>query len=93
MRFLLMRHTALYLSLVATIAALVGQHIVRRLIILFGRASLIVFILAGTIFISAVSLGKHVHFLDQGCVQSHLDCLIVRLRLDCSDFELSYLVL
>ncbi|XP_058785115.1 sulfite exporter TauE/SafE family protein 3-like [Vicia villosa] len=48
---------ALYLSLVATIAALVGQHIVRRLIILFGRASLIIFILAGTIFISAVSLG------------------------------------
>lgn len=46
-----------YLTLVATIAAVVGQHIVRRLIILFGRASLIIFILAGTIFISAISLG------------------------------------
>jgi hypothetical protein len=56
--------TALYLSLVATIAALVGQHIVRKLIILFGRASLIIFILAGTIFISAISLGKHGHFSD-----------------------------
>ncbi|CAL0327287.1 unnamed protein product [Lupinus luteus] len=48
---------ALYLTLVATIAALVGQHIVRRLIILLGRASLIIFILASTIFISAISLG------------------------------------
>ncbi|XP_015945726.1 sulfite exporter TauE/SafE family protein 3 [Arachis duranensis] len=48
---------AAYLTLVATIAALVGQHIVRRLIILFGRASLIIFILAGTIFVSAISLG------------------------------------
>lgn len=42
----------------ATIAAFVGQHIVRRMIILFGRASLIIFILAFTIFVSAISLGK-----------------------------------
>ncbi|KAG5018763.1 hypothetical protein AAZX31_06G078400 [Glycine max] len=48
---------ALYFVLVATIAAFVGQHIVRKLIILFGRASLIIFILASTIFVSAVSLG------------------------------------
>ncbi|XWS26312.1 hypothetical protein CRYUN_Cryun26dG0021300 [Craigia yunnanensis] len=48
---------ALYFTSVATIAALVGQHIVRRLIIVFGRASLIIFILAFTIFVSAVSLG------------------------------------
>ncbi|KAK8980250.1 hypothetical protein V6N11_061464 [Hibiscus sabdariffa] len=48
---------ALYFTAVATVAALVGQHIVRRLIILFGRASLIIFILASTIFVSAVSLG------------------------------------
>ncbi|KAB2619265.1 hypothetical protein D8674_015134 [Pyrus ussuriensis x Pyrus communis] len=48
---------AVYLTAVATVAALVGQHIVRRLIILFGRASLIIFILAFTIFVSAVSLG------------------------------------
>ncbi|BAT78310.1 hypothetical protein LR48_Vigan561s004600 [Vigna angularis] len=46
-----------YFSLVAVIAAVVGQHIVRKLIIIFGRASLIIFILASTIFISAVSLG------------------------------------
>ncbi|KAM1312998.1 hypothetical protein ACFX2F_017078 [Malus domestica] len=48
---------AVYLTAVATVAALVGQHIVRRLIILFGRASLIIFILAFTIFVSAISLG------------------------------------
>ncbi|XP_058074343.1 sulfite exporter TauE/SafE family protein 3-like [Magnolia sinica] len=48
---------ALYFVLVATIAAFVGQHVVRKLIILLGRASLIIFILAFTIFVSAISLG------------------------------------
>ncbi|MED6159414.1 hypothetical protein PIB30_042110, partial [Stylosanthes scabra] len=48
---------ALYFTLVATIAAMVGQHIVRKLIDIFGRASLIIFILASSIFISAVTLG------------------------------------
>lgn len=48
---------AIYFVVVATVAAWVGQHVVRRLIIILGRASLIIFILAGTIFISAISLG------------------------------------
>ncbi|KAL6344489.1 hypothetical protein AAG906_002394 [Vitis piasezkii] len=48
---------AVYLVLVATIAAFIGQHVVRRLISILGRASLIIFILAFTIFISAISLG------------------------------------
>ncbi|KAF5748247.1 hypothetical protein HS088_TW04G00199 [Tripterygium wilfordii] len=48
---------ALYFVAVATFAALVGQHIVRRMIIMLGRASLIIFILAFTIFVSAISLG------------------------------------
>ncbi|CAN8287846.1 unnamed protein product [Cochlearia groenlandica] len=48
---------ALYLLIVATIAAWVGQHVVRRLIAVLGRASLIIFILASMIFISAISLG------------------------------------
>lgn len=48
---------ALYLVLVATIAAFVGQHVVRRVINILGRASIIIFILASTIFISAISLG------------------------------------
>ncbi|CAO2825916.1 unnamed protein product [Amaranthus hypochondriacus] len=48
---------ALYFVVVATIAAFVGQHVVRKLIIILGRASIIIFILSLTIFVSAVSLG------------------------------------
>ncbi|XP_073000519.1 sulfite exporter TauE/SafE family protein 3-like [Typha latifolia] len=48
---------ALYFVLVATLAAFIGQHAVRKLINLLGRASLIIFILAFTIFVSAISLG------------------------------------
>ncbi|XP_042417649.1 sulfite exporter TauE/SafE family protein 3-like [Zingiber officinale] len=48
---------AAYFLLVATVAAFVGQHVVRRLVLLIGRASLIIFILASTIFISAITLG------------------------------------
>ncbi|CAH9076813.1 unnamed protein product [Cuscuta europaea] len=48
---------ALYLSVVAFLAAFIGQHVVRRLIALLGRASLIIFILASTIFVSAITLG------------------------------------
>ncbi|KAK4787559.1 hypothetical protein SAY86_011392 [Trapa natans] len=48
---------AVYFVIVATIAAVIGQHIVRKLVILLGRASLIIFILAFTIFVSAISLG------------------------------------
>ncbi|KAJ4967168.1 hypothetical protein NE237_019017 [Protea cynaroides] len=48
---------AAYFVLVATFAAFIGQHVVRKVIILLGRASLIIFILALTIFISAISLG------------------------------------
>jgi hypothetical protein len=54
---------AIYFVAVATFAAFIGQHIVRRLIIVFGRASLIIFILASTIFISAISLGELFYFL------------------------------
>lgn len=53
---------AFYFLVVATIAAFVGQHVVRRMIIILGRASLIIFILAFTIFVSAISLGKFVGF-------------------------------
>ncbi|CAO2816838.1 unnamed protein product [Amaranthus hypochondriacus] len=48
---------ALYFISVATVAAIVGQHAVRKLIIILGRASIIIFILSLTIFVSAVSLG------------------------------------
>ncbi|KAJ4834654.1 hypothetical protein Tsubulata_035074 [Turnera subulata] len=48
---------ALYFFAVATISALVGQHVVRKVIKVLGRASLIIFFLAFTIFVSAISLG------------------------------------
>jgi hypothetical protein len=54
---------AVYFVVVATFAAFTGQHIVRRLIIVFGRASLIIFILAFTIFVSAILLGEFFYFL------------------------------
>ncbi|CAN4086843.1 unnamed protein product [Withania somnifera] len=52
---------ALYFIAVASIAALVGQHVVRRIISIVGRASVIIFVLALTIFVSAISLGKFLH--------------------------------
>ncbi|XP_054825363.1 sulfite exporter TauE/SafE family protein 3-like [Prosopis cineraria] len=48
---------ASYFVLVATVAAFTGQHVVRRIIAILGRASIIIFILALTIFVSAISLG------------------------------------
>ncbi|XP_016191285.2 sulfite exporter TauE/SafE family protein 3 isoform X1 [Arachis ipaensis] len=48
---------ALYFVAVATVAALIGQHLVRKLIAFLGRASLIIFILSLTVFVSAISLG------------------------------------
>ncbi|KAI3878005.1 hypothetical protein MKW98_008282 [Papaver atlanticum] len=48
---------ALYFMGVAILAALVGQHVVRKLINFLGRTSLIIFILAFTIFMSAIFLG------------------------------------
>ncbi|KAG6780464.1 hypothetical protein POTOM_013324 [Populus tomentosa] len=48
---------ALYFVAVATVAAFVGQFVVQKLINLLGRASLIIFILSFTIFVSAISLG------------------------------------
>uniref|UniRef100_A0A7C9D2Y8 Sulfite exporter TauE/SafE family protein 3-like n=1 Tax=Opuntia streptacantha TaxID=393608 RepID=A0A7C9D2Y8_OPUST len=48
---------ALYFVAIATFSALVGQYLVRRIVIILGRASLIIFILAFTIFVSAISLG------------------------------------
>ncbi|CAN6162242.1 unnamed protein product [Urochloa humidicola] len=48
---------AVFFVVVAFIAAIIGQHLVRKLINWLGRASLIIFILAFMIFVSAVSLG------------------------------------
>ncbi|KAJ4842981.1 hypothetical protein Tsubulata_017452 [Turnera subulata] len=48
---------ALYLILVAIVAAFLGQYIITKLIVVSGRQSLIIFVLSFTIFISAISLG------------------------------------
>ncbi|OMO61892.1 hypothetical protein CCACVL1_23186 [Corchorus capsularis] len=48
---------ALYFIVVSIIAALVGQHIVDKLIRLTGRESIIIFVLAFTIFVSTIALG------------------------------------
>jgi hypothetical protein len=49
--------SAAYFTAVAFVAAIVGQHCVRKLIAWLGRASLIIFILASMIFVSALTLG------------------------------------
>ncbi|KAL5824724.1 hypothetical protein ACOSQ3_020787 [Xanthoceras sorbifolium] len=48
---------ALYFFAVATVAAFAGQHVVKKLIKILGRASIIVFVLSFTIIISAFLLG------------------------------------
>ncbi|KAL9669976.1 hypothetical protein QQ045_007526 [Rhodiola kirilowii] len=47
---------SLYLMAVAAVASLIGQHAVRKAIEFLGRASVIIFILALTIFVSAIFL-------------------------------------
>ncbi|KAG2389969.1 Sulfite exporter TauE/SafE family protein [Vigna angularis] len=48
---------AFFLTLVAAIAAFLGQHLIDKLVNIFKRASLIIFVLAFTIFVSAIALG------------------------------------
>ncbi|XP_048443214.1 sulfite exporter TauE/SafE family protein 3 isoform X2 [Pyrus x bretschneideri] len=48
---------ALYFTAVAIGSAIIGQHVVGKMIKAIGRASLIIFILAFTIFVSALTLG------------------------------------
>ena len=50
-------YTALYFFALSIIAAFVGQHVVKKLIKILGRASIIIFTLSFIIFVSAVSLG------------------------------------
>ncbi|KAK7261583.1 hypothetical protein RIF29_27897 [Crotalaria pallida] len=48
---------ALYLTLVAAVAAFIGQDIISKLVKRFGRASLIIFVLSFTVFVSTITLG------------------------------------
>lgn len=49
---------ALFLTLVAAIAAFLGQYLIDKLVNIFQRASLIIFVLAFTIFVSSIALGE-----------------------------------
>lgn len=52
----------MYFSIVTALSALIGQQVVGKLIKILGRTSLIIFILAFTIFGSAIFLGMdHEH--------------------------------
>lgn len=53
---------ALYLFTVSVLAGFVGQLFVRKLLRILGRASIIVFILSGVIFASALTMGKSIRF-------------------------------
>lgn len=44
---------------VSVLAGFWGQFFVRKLVKILGRASLIVFILSGVIFVSALTMGKN----------------------------------
>nr|ABK22903.1 unknown [Picea sitchensis] len=62
---------AAYFFGVCIIAAFTGQHVIRKLVLLLGRASIIIFCLAFMIFISAwimggVGISKMVHEIKDG---------------------------
>jgi uncharacterized membrane protein YfcA len=62
---------AAYFFGVCIIAAFMGQHVIRKLVLLLGRASIIIFCLAFMIFISAwimggVGISKMVHEIKDG---------------------------
>ncbi|KAF3446444.1 hypothetical protein FNV43_RR11623 [Rhamnella rubrinervis] len=48
---------AIYFIAVAAIAAYIGQKVMSKVIAVFGRASLIIFVLAFTTFVSTISIG------------------------------------
>ncbi|XP_065867309.1 sulfite exporter TauE/SafE family protein 3-like [Euphorbia lathyris] len=48
---------ALYFVAVSMAAVFIGQYVVRKIISILRRASIIIFILAFTVFVSAISLG------------------------------------
>ncbi|KAL2600226.1 hypothetical protein AAZV13_10G098900 [Glycine max] len=70
---------ALYLVVIATTIALVGQHLVRKAIAILGRASVIIFILTLTLSVSVVLFGKY-YFLEH-CFVDILNKLFIFIRL------------
>lgn len=85
MREMLGNFAAVYLAAVAMVAAYCGQHVVRKIIALLGRASIIIFVLAFTIFISSLTLGMFTnHFLITFfLIKKSLNYLISKLLILC----------
>jgi fucose 4-O-acetylase-like acetyltransferase len=50
---------ALYFAAVTTLSAFAGQNVAGKVVKKLGRASLIIFILAFTIFVSSLTLGMY----------------------------------
>ena len=49
---------AMYLMSISILAGFWGQYFIRKLVTILGRASIIVFILSGVIFVSALTMGE-----------------------------------
>lgn len=61
---------ALYLMAVSVMAGFWGQFVIRRLVAFLQRASIIVFILSGVIFASALTMGNfRNHFSGTLCLK------------------------
>lgn len=56
---------ALYLMAVSVLAGFWGQYFIRKLVAILKRASLIVFLLSGVIFASALTMGNYGKSLSQ----------------------------
>lgn len=56
---------ALYLMAVSVLAGFWGQYFIRKLVAILKRASLIVFLLSGVIFASALTMGNYCKSLSQ----------------------------
>lgn len=77
--FVFLFFAALYLMAVSVLAGFWGQFFIRKLITILRRASLIVFILSGVIFASALTMGTHSffqHYLNLNMLQWSFSCKI-----------------
>lgn len=61
---------ALYFAAVTTISAIVGQHVAAKVVKKLGRASLIIFVLAFTIFVSSFTLGMYHSYMPSLSISS-----------------------
>ncbi|KAB2630999.1 hypothetical protein D8674_008518 [Pyrus ussuriensis x Pyrus communis] len=75
---------AIYLTSVSILAGFWGQFLVRRVVTILKRASIIVFILSSVIFASAITMGKNMHSRNQPiCTSGQLMPTTSALWCDC----------